>query len=211
VSAHVDAELYALLAGDLDVEARAQVEMHVRDCVRCARLRAVLEDAAAASTFALAPATPPAPAARARLLAALDPAETMLARLTQSFDLPRERAADLIDEMKRRTSPAWRSGPFPGMALYDFTGGPAVGDADCGLIFFPCGLQFPVHKHLGREVMLVLQGGFTDRGRHLGPGDLCENAATSEHGFVIDPEGCTAAVSLEVGIEIDGVPIRVKP
>ncbi|HZS38224.1 MAG TPA: cupin domain-containing protein, partial [Polyangia bacterium] len=188
------------------------VEKHLAQCARCADdLRAAEETLALLGT-SLQPVAPP-PSLRARLLESTRE-ETLADKLARAFDLAREKAAEILAQLtKPRTAEnGWRPGPMPGMELYDFKAGPRLAGADTGLVRFPPKMRFPRHKHLGQETMLVLQGGFcTDDGRHLRPGDALVMETGTSHDMLIDDDGCVAAVSLRVGIDVEGMgPIAVK-
>jgi anti-sigma factor ChrR (cupin superfamily) len=52
----------------------------------------------------------------------------------------------------------------------------------------PAGATFPLHRHIGEERVLVLQGGFEDQdGRVYRRGDEAWKPAGSEHSFVALP------------------------
>ena len=55
---------------------------------------------------------------------------------------------------------AWLT--FSGSRLFHLEGGPALAGADVGLVEIPAGSAFPKHDHHGPEIVLVLQGGYTD-------------------------------------------------
>jgi putative transcriptional regulator len=203
MSAHVDEKLPELVLGGLDDEERRRVETHLDECRRCAAEWLATEEALALFAWSL-PAEPAPAEARARLLDATRAEDPVLEKFARLFDLAREAAAALLGKLK--TPEGWVPGPFPGMELYHFKAGPTLEGADTGLIRFPGNMTFPLHKHLGDELMLVVEGGFREvGGRHCGVGDQLTMAADTAHSFVMDPEGCVAAVSLRIGIEVDGV------
>lgn len=208
MSAHVDELLPDFVLGTLAPRERGAVEEHLAACARCARELRAAEEALALFGASLAPEPPP-PSLRARLLESTRE-QSLADALARAFDLARDKAAWLLE---RIADPAgWTAGPLPGMELYHFDAGPRLAGADTGLVRFPAGLRFPKHKHLGPELMLVLQGGFrTDDGRHLRPGEMLAMAPGTAHELLVDDDGCVAAVSLEVGIDVEGLgPINVK-
>lgn len=102
----------------------------------------------------------------------------------------------------------WVQGPLPGLELFHLAGGPRVAHADNGLVRLAPSTHFPMHRHLGPERVLVLEGGYVDEpsGKRYGPGDLHEMEAESAHAYVTVPERSTLfAVSLVSGIHIDGL------
>jgi quercetin dioxygenase-like cupin family protein len=102
---------------------------------------------------------------------------------------------------------AWVTGPLPGLSLFHLSGGPRVAHADNGLVRLAPSTHFPMHRHLGSERVLVLEGGYVDApsGKTYGPGDVHEMAADTSHAYITVPERPTLfAVSLVSGIHIDG-------
>lgn len=72
-----------------------------------------------------------------------------------------------------------------------------VGRADERLLLIrvrPGGSIF-THRHVGEEWTLVLQGGFSDRTGHFGPGDFAAMSSEDEHRPVADPgEDCVCLI-----------------
>jgi mannose-6-phosphate isomerase-like protein (cupin superfamily) len=69
-------------------------------------------------------------------------------------------------------------------------GGPRVQNAIRGFVHMPAGEHFPVHRHLGDEQMLILQGhAIFDDGSRRSPGDLVTASVEIEHAFTADPRG----------------------
>lgn len=119
--------------------------------------------------------------------------------------------ADVVSVLERAREPdAWHKTPLPGLRLLDVQGGPAVSGADVHLVRFSPGMRFPKHRHPGDEALFVLEGSYKDSsGRRIGPGDLHEMPAGSEHGFVVARgEPCVAA-SVQRGREFTGWLIRL--
>jgi quercetin dioxygenase-like cupin family protein len=124
-------------------------------------------------------------------------------RLAELWDLS---VSDVVSVLERAKSPeAWRKTPLPGLRLLDVQGGQRVSGADVHLVRFSAGMRFPRHRHPGDEALFVLEGSYRDSsGRVVGPGDLQEMAAGSEHGFVVARgEPCVAA-SVQRGREFTG-------
>lgn len=64
--------------------------------------------------------------------------------------------------------------------------------------------RFPKHLHLGRETLLVLQGGLEDGDRHLGSGDWSVHEGGSVHAPSADGQGCWALARLEGEVAFSG-------
>jgi hypothetical protein len=102
----------------------------------------------------------------------------------------------------------WEQGPLPGLELFHLSGGARVAHADNGLVRLAPSTHFPMHRHLGSERVLVLEGGYVDEpsGKLYGPGDLHEMGAETAHAYVTVADRPTLfAVSLVSGIHIDGL------
>lgn len=188
----------------LDPATRDRVEAHVATCSRCAA-EARAWEAVVIELAATLPAVEPAATVRARVLAAAA-AKGRLAAFADAverlFQVPREKALALLDAVD--AADAWEPGPVPGLALMHLKGGPALAAADTGFVRFPAGMPWPLHKHLGDELMLIVEGGFVDdRGQAYGPGDVLRMPPGSQHAFDIRPDrDCVAAVVVHEGIEL---------
>jgi hypothetical protein len=162
--------------------------------------------------LALAPVRPSA-MVREGLLAALDPNPRLsrwTERLASFFEVAHERAAMLLARIE--VAAAWAAGPLEGVGLMHTEGGPALAGADVGLVRFPAGMAWPLHRHIGAERMLLLEGGLVEAdGRAWRAGEIIDMPAGSEHSFIIDADGpCVAAVIVWEGIELPpGRPLRV--
>lgn len=67
------------------------------------------------------------------------------------------------------------------------------------------GHGLPVHRHVGEEFTVVLQGGFTDATGSYGPGDFAVGPGPEEHEPVADAgEACIALIVLEKPIVLTG-------
>jgi len=73
-----------------------------------------------------------------------------------------------------------------------------------GFIRLQPGCIFPTHRHLGREHLLILTGGYTnDAGDEFWPGDEDANESGTVHGLVVHKEvACIAALISENGFKI---------
>lgn len=149
---------------------------------------------------ALATPVTPSPAVRDRLLASVDalvrpgPLDRFAAALGLMLDVTVDKARMFlgwIDDPAR-----WTPTGLPGVDGIRLPAGPAWAGADCRLLRIAAGGRFPAHRHLGPEAALVLDGHAREPGgaEHLGPGDLIERPAGTEHELVIGDEPCVFAV-----------------
>jgi len=174
-----------------------------------------IAEALSALAVAAAPATPaaPPPALRARLLAsARGPARfaPFIDRLARLIDLAAEQARALLASIDRPD--AWLPSPAPNVRLIHLPGGPAVAGLDIGFVRVAAGTDFPPHRHLGDERVLVLQGSYRDSGgATVRAGDQVHMPAGSEHHFSADPERDLIYAVVFGGIEIGGVPVELHP
>lgn len=151
----------------------------------------------------------PPSALRARLLETVARSDERYApfwqRLGEMFDLPLDKMRRVLTDL--HSPERWQPAPIPGVSLLHFDGGPQVAAADCGLVRLEPGTPFPEHSHLGRELVLVLAGGYREHtGKTYTPGDAHEMQPGTAHSLRADAEhGCLFAVLLRDGIEIQGV------
>jgi quercetin dioxygenase-like cupin family protein len=102
---------------------------------------------------------------------------------------------------------AWVRSPIAGTELLHLLGGPRVAGADNGLVRLRAGARFPMHRHLGAERVLVLQGGYEDEqsGRVYRPGDFHEMPAGSSHAYTaLRDRDLLLAVSVIAGVDVEG-------
>jgi len=67
------------------------------------------------------------------------------------------------------------------------------------------GFVAPMHSHDGHEYTLVLSGGYSDAGRHFGPGDFDARDDTHNHQPIVDhKDGCVCVVALDAPIRLTG-------
>ena len=83
--------------------------------------------------------------------------------------------------------------------------GPKVAGAFCGFVKMGPSVRGRPHQHLGREYMLVLEGGFRQHdGVEVHPGDLHVMEEGTAHGFTIfHDETCIAAAVVFGGVSFD--------
>jgi hypothetical protein len=166
---------------------------------------AALAESLAALASALEPIQPSAEARR-RLLAAVSARPERHApffeRLGRFFDLPLGRIREIMGEIDMVGR--WEPAPMPGVQLMHFAGGPTLAGADTGLVRVEAGLRFPLHRHLGTERIMVLEGGYhDDTGRFYGPGHVHEMQGGTTHTYtVLEDQSCLLALVLYAGIEL---------
>jgi anti-sigma factor ChrR (cupin superfamily) len=191
----------------LDADEARDVEDALAASPRLREERAALEAVLGAVAFAVPPVAP-SPGARARLLAAVDgehryaPLQDRLAAL---FDLTSARIQALLALIPGRE--AWTSGPCDGVSLLHFEAGPRALAVDAGFVRLAPGVEFPTHRHLGRERALVLEGAYleVETGQVVRAGEAAERLPGSTHTFRALPGAdLVFAVVLEGPIEIGG-------
>jgi predicted ChrR family anti-sigma factor len=209
--AHVDDHLMDYVLGTLSSDERAQVESHLKGCPRCRKEAAEASEAVAGLALAVAPEAP-SPRARRRVLKAVDPERfaSRVAGLAQLFDLSEAQAKALLEELNH--AEGWEPGPVEGFSLRHGTHGPRLQGMYTGFVRLEPGTRFPHHRHLGREVMFVLEGGFRvdGSGAEYDAGDTLEMSVGTSHSFTAvrpagpdeEEEDCIAAVLLESGVDI---------
>jgi hypothetical protein len=165
-----------------------------------AALQNILAGVAAASGLAQ-----PSRGARERLLTGATGGVMRYApfffKLGQLFEL--QRSAVMQACLRSLDDAEWQPGPHPSVRLMHLEGGPHTAGADVGLVSMPSDLPWPLHRHLGEERVLLLEGSYVDHtGRLYQPGDLHDMAAGSEHSFFVQPgQRLVLAVVLFGGFE----------
>ncbi len=196
-----DARLAEYVLGTLSADERAALEHELGAGLQHAL--ATTRDALAALSFALPPQRPPA-SLRERLLAsARGPARfaPFIDRLARFIDVASERARELLASLEHPGT--WLPSPGANVHLVHLVGGPACAAADVGFVRVAAGTTFPMHRHLGDERVLLLQGGYRDSdGARLRAGDLDFKPAGSSHEFTADPEQDLIYVVVFHGVEI---------
>ena len=162
-----------------------------------------------ALAIALPTASRPPAGLRARLLAsASGPARfaPFLDRFARMIDVAADAARELLARIDRPE--AWSPSPAPNVLLIHLPGGPAVAGLDVGFVRVAAGTPFPLHRHIGDEHVLVLQGNYRDStGPTVRTGDHAHMPSGSEHHYLAGPERDLIYVVVFGGIEIDGVPV----
>src|SRR5262249_34946606 len=130
----------------------------------------------------------PRPALRRRLLDSVaGPGRfaTFAGALARITDLGGDAVAALLAKVDDTT--AWTDAPFPRIRYFHFEAGARAAAVEAGLVRLAPGARFPHHRHLGREVTLVLDGLLEDRGHAYGPGSVVESAPGTEHDYTAGP------------------------
>lgn len=202
---HIDDRIADLLLGDVSDGEREALEAHVAGCARCNQELMQAADAFADLALAL-PAEAPPPTLRARVLDDAKPPRlaAMLDKVAALFDMTRAKARALLDAVDNPAS--WMDGPVPNSwVMMADGGGPKVAGAFLGFVKMGPGVKWPAHRHLGRESMLVLEGGFRQNdGIEVHPGDLHVMEEGSAHAFtVFDDETCISAAVVFGGVSFD--------
>ena len=164
---------------------------------------------AQALTELTATSSPPPQLLKERLLATIARPRLRFAplfgALSELFDLGDSALADLFE--RAADARAWTVSQVPATELLHLQGGPRVAAADNGLVRIQAGARFPLHRHLGPERVLVLEGRYRDEqsGRVYQPGDWHEMAAGTSHAYVVLPERpLLTAVSVVSGVDVEG-------
>ncbi len=128
---------------------------------------------------------------RARLLAAVAQSDERFAplfdKLTGFFDLSRETLRAIFTRAGNEAE--WVQGPLPWVSLFHFQGGPAVAGLDTGFVRLKKGMPFPLHRHLGNERVLILDGGYFDNEqRWYGPGDFHDMTEGTQHSLQMNAD-----------------------
>ena len=124
-------------------------------------------------------------------------------RLSQLFDITENQIAKILEKTKHAPGFPWCPMDGSRIFLLDIAGGPRVSAADCGLVYMEPGTQFPLHRHLGDELALILAGEIQE---HAGDikyaGDQIFRPQDSEHSFsVISREPAIIAIVLYKGYQ----------
>jgi putative transcriptional regulator len=147
----------------------------------------------------------PPPALRRRLLDGVaGPGRfALLADALGRFtDLGAQAVAALLGKVDDDT--AWADAPFPGVRYFHFTPGAGATAVEAGFVRLRPAARFPRHRHVGREVTLVLDGLLEDRGQVYGPASVVESAPGSEHDYTAGPGRDLVIVSLNGGVDYLG-------
>jgi hypothetical protein len=165
------------------------------------------ERASGALAVALEPApVSPSDSLRDRLMRSALPGarfERFACRIAALMEIGQERASQWLGAIDDAASWAPMG---PGVELFHIEGGPSVANAITGFVRVAPGAMFPPHRHVGDEVVLVIQGGYRDSdGSVYGLGAEVPGAPDHEHHLTALPG--TALIYLAIvfgGVEVGG-------
>jgi quercetin dioxygenase-like cupin family protein len=168
------------------------------------------EEAVALAPLALPP-LPPSAGLRQRLLKSAERAGRHLQHLSllgALFQCDERRARHLLKLLDDPRVWAEMSGVC---SLIHVRPEPALASADVGFVRVQAGEEFPWHRHLGPEEVLVLQGGFEDSlgGRTLA-GERSSLAAGTEHSLRALPGQDLIYAVVVLGVEIPSAPLPAE-
>jgi hypothetical protein len=100
--------------------------------------------------------------------------------LSHFFDFSEAEARALLARID--VAEEWMEGPDVGISVLPVAAGPRVQTALASLVRLPPGVTLSEHEHVGREQLLVLEGGFADSLSHVvWPGETLEMAVGTSH------------------------------
>ncbi len=179
--------------GALRADRALVVSTHLRACPVCAGEVALAEAVGGALLASLPPARM-AEDALERALAGIErpspEAPPPASRPPGWIEIP----ADVVEAVRRR-----RRWAAPGVWVAPVVGG-SRGPRSY-LLRVGAGMGVPRHTHLGREMVCVLKGAFTDRGETYGPGDFVESDEEVDHRPQVTGEGeCVCLVAVDASL-----------
>jgi len=189
-----------LVLGTLDEDQAREVEAAVAASPALRQELDRVREALAGAAVALDPVAP-AEKARDRLMKALDGPDRFapfFATLSRLVDLPEGALRAVLARID--DAGAWLDG-LPGVKLFDFAAGPALGAVDAGVLRLTPGTTFPRHRHLGEEVAIVLEGQMIDGGVTYGPGAVVPQETGSVHDYAAAPGRDLVVMILHHGVE----------
>ena len=207
-SHHPDETLLAELAsGTCGELAGVVLASHVSLCSECAGATRELEAVGGALLDSL-PASPLAEGALERALAKLDgegPAPSAVVPVADAV-FPAPLRAFL--GFGAHETP-WRD-VTSALSVYRPECGAGADSGQVRLMRIRAGQAMPVHDHGGRELTLVLQGGFSDHAGHYRRGDFATMVPGMEHAPVADRDGdCICLALNEGGVRLRGLVGRI--
>ncbi|MCP3099804.1 cupin domain-containing protein [Myxococcus sp. K15C18031901] len=202
---HLDDSLAEWALGTLESPDREAAERHLSSCARCRGLADRLAIAREGLSLLDAPVEPP-PVVLERLLVRMEGPrrlERFADRLAAFFDLTRERTLALLDALGDAS--LWMPGPVEGTSLLPVEAGPGREGMLAAILRLDPGARYPLHTHHGRELNLVLEGGFREDGGHeVWPGEELEKTDGSAHGFTaLEGPACLCASLLDGATRFD--------
>jgi anti-sigma factor ChrR (cupin superfamily) len=190
---HPVKQLHDFFFDRLDAAQRGPVEAHIATCVSCKQRLAAFADA-----VNKVPPTTPTPALHERLLQSIDHLERFAPfaqRLGELAFMPTNDARRALHSLA--DVDAWPLEPLPGMRAFPLAYGPPHSPVSAILAHFDSTCSVPLHRHLDRECILVLQGSFeTTDGGVIRAGDELHSEQGSVHGIVrfSDDKDCLCAI-----------------
>lgn len=208
---HVDGWLPDLVLGTLDDPTRAMVELHLEQCDRCSAEVVALTDALSDVALSIPPQQPSRTGLTRVLTSIIEEEQrdaperaprfgALTERLARFFEVTVERVNALVQLVDEPA--AWSRGPAEGIKLVDIDVGGRFAAADVGFVLMAPEATFPHHRHVGGELVLVLEGAFIeDDGTVVRAGELQDLAANTRHSFKALGEGCILAVIIREGLD----------
>jgi putative transcriptional regulator len=208
---HVDDLLPEYALGTLARAERDTVDRHVGGCPTCAAELRATNETWATVALAIKPSSPPG-SLRSRVLESIAGGASsgrfaqFVDQVRKMIDASRETVCSLLDSIDELT--AWEAGPSESSKLMHLPAGPALAGQLVGFVRVEPGTEFPLHKHLGEETVLILQGALEDcDGTVSRRGDVVNKAAGTEHSFrAIGKLPLIYLVVLDKGVEFPGLP-----
>lgn len=175
--------IFDYLAGALPAEEARALELAMREDPAFAAEVQRAEESFMAMALDLEPVEPP-PALRDRLLAEVTGVyrfEPFIDRLAGLLHVAADTARGFLGALADLNP--WEV-LVPGVRLIDLVAGPELATVRVGLVHVEPGACFPMHRHIGEELSLILQGRlrFQD-GSEAVPGDLVHMEDGSIHAF----------------------------
>lgn len=195
MSKHVEEDLAEWNLGTLDPARRAEVDAHLRECAHCRASAKELQ--LAIDVLSFGPVHTQGMWAQVqKSLQAGKGFEHFTQQLAQLFDLPTPEVTRVLEQMSG--AEGWTAGPSPGVEIFPVNAGPKLGDALTAFLRLAPGAEFPMHEHVGREEVLVLQGGYQcSTGVEFWRGELDVREEGTSHSFVaLKRLPCVAAAVL---------------
>ncbi len=124
-------------------------------------------------------------------------------RLSRFFKLDLRVVHQHLADLANITAPNWEATRLEGIWLKHFDGGPGLQQADCGFVYMEPGTSAPMHRHIGNEWMMVLQGeALIGDGQSMLAGDVLLSPAESCHEFsAVGKQALVFAVIVFEGID----------
>jgi hypothetical protein len=172
-------------------------------------LQAPIANAVGSSPAASSPAAPGGGVLERLKLTLSEPPHRyapFFARAAELFDLPE---SAVIAQLTRLKDPnCWTFAGLPGISSVRVEAGPSVQEAETLFVRFNPGTRFPLHRHVGLERVLVLEGSYEDSNGLLHrAGELREWPSDTEHSFRVGDETCIFA-SVVFGRRFSSWPLR---